>query len=75
MQLLDYLVIALYAVGMLAIGHYYKRQVQTGDDYLLGGRNMSPFMVGVSLFAALTSTLSYLALPGEMIQHGPMILA
>ncbi|MDA0660682.1 MAG: sodium-coupled permease [Planctomycetota bacterium] len=75
MQPLDYLVIGLYAVGMLAIGHFYKQKVQSGDDYLLGGRTMSPFMVGVSLFATLTSTLSYLAYPGEMIKNGPMIFA
>lgn len=75
MQLLDYLVIGLYALAMLAIGKYYKRQVQTSDDFLLGGRTMSPFMIGVSLFATLTSTLSYLAYPGEMIKYGPMIFA
>ena len=75
MQKLDFVMIALYAVVMLAIGHYYKRRVQTTDDYLLGGRAMNPFMVGLSLFATLMSTLSYLAYPGEMIKHGPMMFA
>ncbi|MBA3484853.1 MAG: sodium-coupled permease [Pirellulales bacterium] len=32
-------------------------------------------MVGISLFATLLSTLSYLAYPGETIRHGLMILA
>ncbi len=73
MTSLDWFVIALYAVSMLAIGGYYSRRTKTPDDYLLGGRNMNSFLVGVSLFATLTSTLSYLALPGEMIQHGPML--
>jgi SSS family solute:Na+ symporter len=31
--------------------------------------------VGLSFFAALFSTISYLAWPGEMIKHGPMILS
>jgi len=75
MTVVDFLVIALYALGMLAVGHYYSRQSQTADQYLLGGRNMSPFMIGLSLFATLTSTLTYLALPGEMIKYGPMIFA
>lgn len=75
MTFLDYSVIGLYAVGMLAIGMYYARQVRTADDYLLGGRSMSPVMIGLSLFATLTSTLSYLALPGEMIRNGPVVFA
>ncbi|MDA1056090.1 MAG: sodium/solute symporter [Planctomycetota bacterium] len=75
MRSLDLAVIALYAVAMLAIGRYYKSRVQTADDYLLGGRTMSPMMIGLSLFATLTSTLSYLAYPGEMIKNGPMMFA
>jgi len=75
MTRLDWIVIALYALGMLAIGGYYARRTSTTDDYLLGGRNMSPWKVGLSLFATLLSTLTYLALPGEMIKFGPMVLS
>lgn len=75
MSSLDWTVIGLYAVGMLAVGWYYSRRAATTDDYLLGGRNMNPLNVGLSLFATLLSTISYLAYPGEMIRYGPMILA
>lgn len=75
MTSLDFAVIGLYALGMLAIGVYYARRVRSNEDYLLGGRNMSSFMIGLSLFATMTSTLTYLALPGEMIKNGPVIFA
>jgi len=75
LNLIDWVVVAVYALTMLAIGWYYSRRVKTADDYLLGGRSMPSVTVGVSLFATLLSTLSYLALPGEMIQHGPMVLS
>ncbi|HVX63060.1 MAG TPA: hypothetical protein VHC19_20730 [Pirellulales bacterium] len=75
MQLPDFLVIALYAAGMLAVGAFYARRTETADEYLLGGRTMNPIMVGLSLFATLTSTLSYLAYPGEMVKNGPMMFA
>lgn len=75
MTALDYAVIGLYAAGMLAVGRYYARRVRTADDYLLGGRSMHPLMIGLSLFATLTSTLSYLALPGEMAKNGPIVFA
>lgn len=73
--LLDWTVIVAYAIGMLAIGWYYWRKNKTKEDYLLGGRKMKPLTVGLSLFATLFSTISYLGWPGEMIKYGPMIAA
>lgn len=68
----DWCVIGLYFTGMLAIGAFYARRTKTADDYLLGGRSMKPWAVGLSLFATLLSTITYLSTPGEMILHGPM---
>lgn len=70
----DWAVMALYAVAMLAVGVWYSFRQKTTEEYLLGGRSMKPFMVGISLFASLLSTISYLAVPGEMIKHGPVPL-
>ncbi len=75
MQTPDILVMAVYALGMLVVGWYYSSRNVTADDYLLGGRRMHPGMIGLSLFATLMSTLSYLAYPGEMIKNGPMMFA
>jgi solute:Na+ symporter, SSS family len=72
---LDWSIIIGYALGMLAVGWYYSRRSSTTNDYLLGGRQMRPTAVGLSLFATLLSSVSYLAIPGEMIKYGPMILA
>lgn len=74
MSWIDWLVLAAFACLMLGIGAYYSRHNKTADDYLLGGRRMSPIALGLSLFATLVSTLSYLATPGEMIGHGPMMI-
>lgn len=72
---LDWCVIGTYLVAMLLVGWYFSRRTQTTDDYLLGGRQMNPWAVGLSLFATLLSTLTYLSMPGEMIKHGPMVIA
>ncbi|HOJ75120.1 MAG TPA: sodium/solute symporter [Phycisphaerae bacterium] len=71
---MDWTVILLYAIGMLAIGLYYHLRMKDAEDYLLGGRNMPSRSVGLSLFATLFSTITYLALPGEIIDKGPVIL-
>ena len=71
----DWAIIIAYILGMLAVGFYYSRRNKTGEDYLLGGRTMKPLAVGISLFASLISTISYLAWPGEVIKNGPMMLS
>lgn len=72
---LDWVVIFLYGGVLLAIGAYYSRRQKSTEDYFVGGRNMKSWLVGLSLFATLLSTISYLALPGEVIKHGPVFLA
>ncbi len=71
---LDWAIIGFYFLSMLGIGLFFSRRTNTADDYLLGGRNQRPWAVGLSLFATLLSTLSYIAYPGEIIKHGPMIV-
>ena len=73
--IVDWIVIVAYALGMIGVGWYCSRRATTTEDYMLGGRAMKPWAVGLSLFATLFSTLTYLAIPGEMIMHGPMIAA
>ncbi|MCG8586168.1 MAG: sodium/solute symporter [Pirellulales bacterium] len=72
---LDWIVVTAYFVGMLLVGSFFGRSTKSTDDYLLGGRQMKPWAVGLSLFATLLSTLTYLSMPGEMIKHGPMVVA
>ncbi|MGD9724158.1 MAG: sodium-coupled permease [Pirellulales bacterium] len=74
MSWLDWLVVAAYGALMLGVGAYFARHNKTADDYLLGGRRLSPIALGFSLFATLVSTLSYLGTPGEMVSHGPMMI-
>ena len=74
MQILDWIVLGAYALGMLTVGWYFSRKTKTSEDYMLGGRKMKPWTVGLSFFATLFSAISYLAVPGETIKYGPMML-
>jgi len=72
---IDWGVIGIYGMLMLGIGLYYSRTNKTEEDFQLGGRKMNSVSIGISLFATLLSTVSYLSYPGEMIKHGPVIFA
>lgn len=74
MKRYDWAIIVLYGLGMLGVGWYFSRRMTSREDYLLGGRNMRSTSVGLSLFATLFSTITYLGTPGEMIDKGPVFL-
>jgi SSS family solute:Na+ symporter len=71
---LDWFLLVLYACGTLGIGIYYGRKQESTDEYFVGSGKMNPILVGVSLFATLLSTITYLSLPGEIAGKGPTIL-
>ncbi len=73
LQVLDWVLIGVYAASTIAIGWYVGRRQRSTVEYFVGGRSMNPLLIGVSLFATLLSTITYLAKPGEMIGKGPMM--
>lgn len=64
----DIAVIVLYMAAMSLIGVYFSRKLSTRTDFFLGGRGMNWILVGGSL--SLFSTISFMAVPGEMIRYG-----
>ena len=70
----DWLVLAGYAGLTLWLGWFYGRRQSSTSEYFLGGGRLHPVAVGVSLFATLVSTVSYLSVPGETLGRGPVLL-
>ena len=70
---IDFVILVFYAAGMIALGWYYSRRRQTTDEYFSGGGRMNPLLIGVSMYATLFSTISYLTVPGEVLKHGPIV--
>lgn len=68
--ILDYGVIFVYALSMLAMGLWIARRQKSTADFFLGGRTLPAWAVGVSILASLLSTITYLGMPGEMFRTG-----
>lgn len=66
----DYGVIGLYLLAMVALGFYFSGEQRTTQDFFLGGRSFSWFPLGMSLMATLISALSYTGLPGQAYEVG-----
>lgn len=60
----NYLVLAVYLTGMVMIGLIFARSQHTTEDYFLAGRRLPWLPVAMSMYASLTSAVTYMGLPG-----------
>ena len=70
LQTVDYAVVAVYFACVLLLGYYFSKRQKSADEYFLAGRKMPWFVVGLSMYASLLSTIAYLSEPGEFIKNG-----
>ena len=75
LQPLDWVLVALYAISTIGLGVYFGSKQKSTSEYFVGGGDINPVLIGVSLFATLLSTISYLSHPGEAAGKGPVIMA
>ena len=71
---IDWVIIAVYALSTLFLGWWFSRKQTDTSEYFVGSGNMNPLLIGVSLFATLLSTITYLAAPGESVGKGPVYM-
>jgi len=70
---IDWIIIGVYIALILGLGIVNSLKDKSVDDYFLARRkHISPVFIGISLFATLLSTITYLASPGEVINKGPV---
>lgn len=74
MAIVDWIILIVYAVSTIGLGWYFGRKQRNTSEYFVGSGKMNAALIGVSLFATLLSTISYLAIPGEVAGKGPIYL-
>lgn len=67
---LDWLVIVVYLAGMIGIGLYFyvREKRQSTASFFVGSRTIPFWAAGVSLYAANTSSISYIAIPAKAFE-------
>ncbi len=66
----DEATIVAYLLAVIGIGAWFSRREDTSEEYLLGGRRMPWWAVGISYMMSLLSTVSLVMVPGEIYNHG-----
>jgi len=71
----NYVILGVYLVGMLAIGLRFARKQRTREDYFLAGRNMPWLPVAMSMFASVTSAVTFIGVPAISYSGNLALLA
>lgn len=53
-----------YLGAMISVGVWFARRQHSGEDYFLAGRNLPWLAVGMSMYASVTSAMTFMGLPG-----------
>jgi len=70
LQPLDWVMIIVYLVSMIGMGLYFylREKRNSTSDFFVGGRSIPFWAAGVSLYAANTSSISYIAIPAKAFE-------
>lgn len=67
---LDWIVIVVYLAAMIGIGLYFylREKRHSTSSFFVGGRSIPFWAAGVSLYAANTSSISFIAIPAKAFE-------
>ncbi|HJU39012.1 MAG TPA: sodium:solute symporter, partial [Tahibacter sp.] len=67
---LDWIIIALYLASMVGMGLYFylREKRNSTSDFFVGGRQIPFWAAGISLYAANTSSISFIAIPAKAFE-------
>ncbi|WP_235605921.1 sodium:solute symporter [Rhodanobacter thiooxydans] len=67
---LDWIVIVVYLASMIGIGLYFylREKRNSTSNFFVGGRSIPFWAAGVSLYAANTSSISFIAIPAKAFE-------
>ena len=70
LDLIDYLVFALFLLLVIGVSFWQSRKEKVAEDYFLAGRGLSWWVIGLSLIASNISTEHFVGMAGQGYQEG-----
>lgn len=61
----DFSVLGLYLAGMILIGVFFAFRNKNADDFFRGGQRIPWFVAGMSIFATMLSSITFMAIPAK----------
>ncbi|GAA2210999.1 sodium:solute symporter family protein [Nonomuraea monospora] len=73
-NLLDYVLIAIYFVTVLAIGFAARKRISSSLDFFLAGRGLPAWITGLAFVSANLGAIEILGMAAQGVQYGAMTL-
>lgn len=67
---IDYFIVISYIVGMLILGLYFKKYVNSSEDYFLGGKSLPFWAIGMSIVVSDIGALDFVGVSGQAYRYG-----
>ncbi len=67
---IDYFIVITYIIGMLLLGLYFKKFVNSSEDYFLGGKNLPFWAIGMSIVVSDIGALDFVGVSGQAYRYG-----
>ena len=64
-RIVNYTTIVLYLAAMIAIGVFFSFRNKNTDDFFRGGKRIPWWAAGLSIFATMLSSITYMAIPAK----------
>ncbi len=63
--IVNWIVVVVYLLGMVGIGYWFmkKESASSTDDYFRGGQRIPWWVAGLSIFATVLSSITFMAIP------------
>lgn len=62
---INWTVLGVYLLGMVALGYYFMRRAGSSDDFFKGGGRIPWWAAGISIYATMLSAITYMAIPAK----------
>ena len=70
---IDYVVVIMYLVGILALGFFFKKFVHSSQDYFLGGKMLPFWAIGMSLVVTDIGAVDFVGAAGQAYRYGLVV--
>lgn len=70
--LVDYLIVFIYFVFVIAVGFLLKKQMHSSEDFLLAGHRIPSWVTGLALISANLGALEVMGMAAMGVQYGIM---
>ena len=67
---INFTTLSLYLMAMVGIGVYWSFQNRSTDDFFRGGQQVPWWAAGLSIFATMLSSITFMAIPAQSYANG-----